>query len=121
MTASLSPHPPHRVQPSPGGVVRIGRGAKFDVYIGRPGIWGNPFVIGRDGTRLEVLRKWLRWFPSQRHLVARVAGLRGKVLGCHCDPLPCHGRLLQAMANGEDPWAVLADWESRAEQFEFPF
>ena len=20
------------------------------VYIGRPSIWGNPFVVGRDGT-----------------------------------------------------------------------
>lgn len=22
---------------------------KFDVYIGRPGKWGNPFTIGKDG------------------------------------------------------------------------
>ena len=25
------------------------------VYIGRPSIWGNPFVIGKDGTRAEVV------------------------------------------------------------------
>lgn len=27
------------------------------VYIGRPSIWGNPFVIGRDGTRDDVVAK----------------------------------------------------------------
>ena len=24
------------------------------VYVGRPSIWGNPFVIGKDGSRAEV-------------------------------------------------------------------
>ena len=28
------------------------------VYIGRPSIWGNPFVIGKDGTRGEVVEKY---------------------------------------------------------------
>jgi hypothetical protein len=23
----------------------------FDIYIGRGSIWGNPYVIGKDGTR----------------------------------------------------------------------
>jgi hypothetical protein len=27
------------------------------VYIGRGSKWGNPFVIGRDGTRAEVIAK----------------------------------------------------------------
>ncbi len=29
----------------------------YDVYVGRPSKWGNPFVIGRDGRRGEVIRK----------------------------------------------------------------
>ena len=29
-----------------------------DLYIGRPSKWGNPFVIGRDGTRDEVILKY---------------------------------------------------------------
>ena len=28
------------------------------VYIGRPSKWGNPFVIGKDGTREEVIAKF---------------------------------------------------------------
>lgn len=28
------------------------------VYIGRGSKWGNPFVIGRHGTRAEVIAKY---------------------------------------------------------------
>jgi hypothetical protein len=27
------------------------------VYVGRPSVWGNPFVIGKDGSRAECNRK----------------------------------------------------------------
>jgi hypothetical protein len=30
----------------------------FDIYIGRPSKWGIPFVIGRDGTREQVIKKY---------------------------------------------------------------
>ena len=30
----------------------------YDVYIGRGSKWGNPFVIGKDGTREEVINKY---------------------------------------------------------------
>lgn len=30
----------------------------YDVYIGRPSKWGNPFVIEKDGTRKEVIEKY---------------------------------------------------------------
>ena len=28
------------------------------VYISRPSIWGNPFAIGREGTRAEVIARY---------------------------------------------------------------
>ena len=28
------------------------------VYIGRPSPWGNPYAIGRDGTRDDVIAKY---------------------------------------------------------------
>jgi Domain of unknown function (DUF4326) len=31
------------------------------VYIGRPSILGNPFKIGKDGTREEVGQKYRVW------------------------------------------------------------
>ena len=74
--------------------------AKFDVYIGRPGPWGNPFQIGKDGTRAEVIAKFREWFLSQPQMVERAKReLRGKVLGCWCSPQTCHGDVLSEMAN----------------------
>jgi len=33
----------------------------MQVYIGRPSKWGNPFVIGRDGSRADVIAKYRTW------------------------------------------------------------
>lgn len=39
-------------------VVNKDKGDEFDVYIGRGTIWGNPYQIGIDGDRDEVIRKY---------------------------------------------------------------
>lgn len=71
----------------------------YDVYIGRPSKWGNPFLIGRDGTRAEVVQKYRDWLVQQPHLMQSLPELRGKVLGCWCSPLRCHGDVLLELAN----------------------
>jgi hypothetical protein len=73
-------------------VVNIRR-EPYDVFIGRPSKWGNPFVIGRDGTREEVIKKYADWF-MQSALVLDLGELKGKVLGCYCKPKACHGDFL---------------------------
>lgn len=73
--------------------------APFDVYIGRPGKWGNPFEIGRDGTREEVIAKYREWIAQQPRLLAALPELRGKVLGCWCAPKGCHGDVLAQLAD----------------------
>jgi len=70
------------------------RKAPFDVYIGRPSQWGNPFVIGKHGSRKDVIEKYRRWLLKQPELLAKLPELKGKVLGCWCSPLPCHGQVL---------------------------
>jgi hypothetical protein len=65
-----------------------------DVEICRPGQWGNPFKLGRDGTREEVIEKYRLWIQDQPHLLAQLSWLKGKRLGCYCAPLPCHGDVL---------------------------
>jgi hypothetical protein len=79
--------------------------AKYDVYIGRPSKWGNPFIIGKNGNREQVITKYDKWIlePEQAHLLkdARVE-LRGMILGCWCKPLACHGDTLAFYANGYD-------------------
>ena len=70
-----------------------------DEYVGRPTIWGNPFVIGRDGNRAQVIEKYREWLPGQPDLMKRLPTLRGKVLGCWCAPKPCHADVLLKLAN----------------------
>ncbi len=67
-----------------------------DVFIGRPSKWGNPYIIGLDGDRAEVIAKYREWITQHPTLDPRE--LRGKVLGCFCAPLPCHGDVLAELA-----------------------
>lgn len=70
-----------------------------DVYIGRPSIWGNPFVIGKDGTRKEVIEMYRVWIQTKPHLLNQLYKLKGKNLVCFCSPYACHGDVLLALAN----------------------
>ena len=76
-------------------VVNIKHDFDFDVYIGRkphrPYHWGNPFHIGSDGTRKEVIQKFDYWLsgvayadiePRRREWILENLGeLRGERLG----------------------------------------
>ncbi len=55
------------------------------VYIGRPSKWGNPFVIGRDSTRAEVIAKYREWVV-QPELMGALDELRGRDVVCWCAP-----------------------------------
>ena len=67
---------------------------KYDVYIGRGSKWGNPFVIGKDGDRDEVIRKYANYILHKPELLADLHELKDKVLGCYCAPKACHGNVL---------------------------
>lgn len=70
------------------------------MYVGRPSKYGNPFVIGRHGTREQVIERYRDHLKSNPHLVnlARQE-LRGKDLVCFCSPLACHADVLLEVAN----------------------
>lgn len=96
------------------------------VYVGRPSMWGNPFVVHHPGSSFEIamtpkmavdafrsmVEKEGSWFsvplpwpkgkiPSQLTTVEDVKReLRGKDLACWC-PLdqPCHADVLLRIAN----------------------
>lgn len=74
-----------------------------DVYIGRGrGIWGNPYRIGVDGTRDDVLKKFRAYLLARPDLLVQARQeLRGKRLGCFCAPLPCHGNILAELIDQE--------------------
>jgi hypothetical protein len=67
----------------------------------RPGRWGNPFKIGRDGNRDEVIRKHrekVRNDPRLQEVIRRE--LKGKILVCCCKPKACHCDTLAFVADG---------------------
>ena len=66
----------------------------YDVYIGRGSKWGNPFVIGKDGTREEVINKYEEYLLNSTELLNSLHELKGKTLGCFCKPKACHGDIL---------------------------
>lgn len=83
----------------------------YDVYIGRPSKWGNPFLIGRDGTREEVVAKYREWIVTQEDLLKDIGELHNKVLGCWCSPESCHGDVLLELVE---------DWYNRTECWDIP-
>ena len=75
-------------------------------YVGRPGALGNPFVVGRDGSRQEVIGKYRRWLwarlqepgsPQERELRRLLARARAGELEllCWCHPLRCHAEVVR--------------------------
>jgi hypothetical protein len=79
-------------------VVHCKRSA-HDVYVGRPTKWGNPFVIGKDGNRDQVIAKYEAWIKTRPELMRALPELKGKVLACWCAPEACHGDVLAKLAN----------------------
>lgn len=69
----------------------------YDALIDRRTVFGNPYQIGADGDRELVLSKFRTYFnrrltdPTFRD---KVLSLKGKVLGCWCKPLACHGDVI---------------------------
>jgi hypothetical protein len=79
---------------------------KYDVYIGRPSKWGNPFSH-KDGTlakfktntREEAVKKFEEYLIGNMDLMKDLPSLKGKVLGCWCKPKACHGDVLAKYAD----------------------
>lgn len=65
------------------------------VYVGRPSPLGNPYVIGKDGNRDEVIDKYHRLFYDNHEMRAYARKhCRGKALVCWCAPERCHAEVI---------------------------
>ncbi len=78
---------------------------KYTIYIGRGSLFGNPFKIGVDGNREEVIRKYEEWarhhiqsgvgFHTPNRLLETIYFLpKNAILGCYCKPKACHGDVI---------------------------
>lgn len=91
----------------------------YDVLITRDTRWGNPFshkpdskalvIVDTRSTAIRAFEEFIltahdydaRWMREHLH------ELEGKVLGCWCAPLACHGDVLARLANpGPEPDVV---------------
>jgi hypothetical protein len=71
----------------------------YDVYIGRPSIFGNPYTLDKFGrtTCIELYKQYfLARVEVDPNFRKAVLDLRGKRLGCYCKPLACHGDIIEA-------------------------
>ena len=82
--------------------------SEYDVYIGRPSKWGNPFshlpntlAEFRVATREESIAKYREWILTQPQLLASLHELKDKCLGCWCRPKTCHGDVLIELLEGK--------------------
>jgi len=90
----------------PTSVIHVRDMQEGDVYIGRrnaryglpESIWHNPFKVGKDGTREEVIAKFEAYLLASPELLAQIPTLRGKRLACWCAPKLCHGEILIRLA-----------------------
>jgi hypothetical protein len=80
-------------------VVGVPAGA---VYVGRPSLFGNPFVVGVHGDQAAVIARFREYAVDRCYrdpaFRRAVASLHGRVLVCWCAPAPCHGDVLLALA-----------------------
>lgn len=91
-------------------VININSDEPFDIYVGRPSKFGNPFThhqhLGGNlvivDTREEAIARYEEWIHSQPELMAAAKQeLKNKILACHCLPLDCHATILLKIANDE--------------------
>lgn len=82
----------------PEGSVYIGRKSKF----ANSSKFHNPFSIGKDGNREQVIEKYEKYLMENPTLIelAKIE-LEGKDLVCFCAPQACHGEILLKLANSE--------------------
>ena len=82
----------------------------YDIYIGRPSKWGNPFSHIQDGktiakyivsSREEAIESYRLWITEGdgKYLLNDLHELKGKTLGCWCKPKSCHGDILCELIN----------------------
>lgn len=82
------------------------RGA-YGIYIGRGSPLGNPYIIGKHGTRDEVIDKYETYLKEKvenndKKIITALEGIaelsqhyEGVNLICFCKPQKCHGDIIK--------------------------
>jgi hypothetical protein len=79
---------------------------KNGIYIGRPSIFGNPFIINKHGSRDDVIKKYENYFNNKIendlnfqneivNLFLELKNTKQLTLICWCYPQRCHGEVIK--------------------------
>lgn len=82
-------------------VVNIYHTDDWDVNCMRPNLLGNPFVVGKHGTRDEVIAKFEDYIRKEPIRLRYIKTLKGKTLACCCKPKSCHVDIIAKIAEEE--------------------
>ena len=91
------------------------------INVARPGPWGNPFIVGIDGTRAECVDLYAKLLggylclttmasvesqkQSRAYVFEHIKELSGKNLACWCAlGAPCHRDVLLQVAKDVAAW-----------------
>ncbi len=78
---------------------------RYDVYIGRGSLFGNPIPLRYKQQRGSTLTKFQEYFYKRltldQNFKSEVQKLKGLRLGCFCKPQPCHGDIIAEYLNKE--------------------
>jgi len=80
-------------------VLKYAKDKEIYKQIDRYSEFGNPFWLDTDGTRDECCEGYIDFYKHKRSLHQKIKDLKGKVLGCHCHPLRCHGDYLKKLVD----------------------
>lgn len=79
-------------------------------------VFANPFKIGKDGNRDEVIQKYkkhiVKKINENTELLDKLLSLKGKSLGCWCYPEPCHGNILLELISEYSKVIYSVDFEN---------
>lgn len=95
----------------PEGYTYIGRYHRSKRATLKTSPWKNPYKIGKDGDRAEVLSKYRDYLMGKPELLVRLGELKGQTLVCWCAPEPCHGDILAELLADADQ--VIADAQAK--------
>lgn len=85
------------------GIVFVKDGEKKERFPKQSSVFCNPFKVGKDGTRDDVIQKYKSYIisrlESEPAVRAEFQTLKGKRLGCWCKPEACHADILVELMN----------------------
>jgi hypothetical protein len=89
----------HRDDPAFRDVIYVGRAMHRGGWRLAASTLANPFRLGPDGSRAEVVARYREYLLARPDLLALLPELRGKRLGCWCAPLECHADVIAELAD----------------------